>query len=48
MSAIPGRSEATTGTPAARLSKSFCGVEYRWLTEVGWMAMTEMSADAVH
>ncbi len=27
--AMPGRSDATTGTPAARLSKSFCGVVCR-------------------
>ena len=45
--AIPGRSAATTGTPAAKLSNSFCGVVYRWFSVVGWKAMTRTSAEAV-
>jgi hypothetical protein len=40
MGAMPGRSDATTGTPAAMASNSFCGVVERWLVVVGWMAIT--------
>ncbi len=47
ISAIPGRSEATTGTPAAIASHSFWGVVNSWLVEVGWIGITITSADAV-
>ena len=36
ISAIPGRSDATTGTPAAIASHSFWGVVNSWLVELGW------------
>ena len=45
--AIPGRSEATTGTPAAIASHSLFGVVNRWLSVVGWMAMSMTSDEAV-
>ncbi len=32
MGAMPGRSEATTGTPAAIASHSFWGVVYWWFS----------------
>ncbi len=44
---MPGRSDATTGTPAAIASNSFWGVVYSWLTVVGWIAMAMTSALAV-
>ncbi len=44
----PGRSDATTGTPAAIASHSFWGVVYRWFSEWGWIAITITSAEAVH
>ena len=34
--ASPGRSEATTGTPAAIASHSFWGVTYWWFSVCGW------------
>ena len=36
---ISGKSLTTTGSPAARLSKSLFGVESRWLSVDGWIGM---------
>ncbi len=44
---MPGRSEATTGIPAAIASHSFWGVVKRWLSVVGWIAISMTSAEAV-
>ncbi len=43
---MPGRSLATTGTPAAIASKSLFGVVRRWLSVVGWIGIATTSAEA--
>ena len=42
--AMPGRSLATTGTPAAIASNSLFGVVSRWLSVVGWIGIATTSA----
>ena len=44
---MPGRSLATTGTPAAIASNSLLGVVKRWLGLVSSIAITAASAEAI-
>jgi len=44
----PGRSDASTGVPAAIASHSFWGVTWEWFSLVGWNSMMLTSAEAVH